>query len=99
MTRFAILFFLLFVSKAGAAAELDLSRLSDEWRPVAGVSIASEHVGAERDFEEFNPGVSLGARTGLPWRGGEWGVEAGVFRNSYNERSYLSNLLQILMYF
>ena len=81
-----------FWSVGATAAELDLSRLAEEWQPVAGVSIASKHVGAERDFQEFNPGVSLGARRDIGWRNGEWGVEVGVFQNSYDEGSFYAGL-------
>lgn len=64
---------------------LDLSRLGAEWRPVVAVSVASAHVGAERDFQEFNPGGAIGFRSGLGWRRGEWGGEVGYFLNSYDE--------------
>lgn len=66
---------------------LDLTRLGAEWRPVVAVSVASAHIGAERDFQEFNPGGAIGFRSGLGWRRGEWGGEVGYFLNSYDEGS------------
>lgn len=71
--------------KGEAASEYSLLT---GWRPVAGVSIASRHFGAERDFEEFNPGVSFGIARDMFWLGGEWGLEGGLFRNSYGERAF-----------
>lgn len=58
-----------------------------EWRFFASASIASHHVGAEQDFEEFNPGITFGAARAR-W-GGAWetGAEIGVFRNSYGDTS------------
>lgn len=55
------------------------------WTPFAAVSIASLHV-SDQEFEEFNPGLGLGADYAIAG-GWEAGGEAGVFRNSFGERS------------
>ena len=77
---------------AAVAAELEVNHLPDEWRPFVGVSIASKHVGADRDFQEFNPGISLGLSRQIGWRGGEWALEGGYFQNSYDEGSLYGGL-------
>lgn len=64
------------------------SDLPAGWHPFIGLSLASKHFGADRDFQEFNPGISLGARHRVGWRRGEWGFEAGGFQNSYDNRSF-----------
>lgn len=66
---------------------LDLDALPEDWRPYIGVSVGSKHFGAERDFQEFNPGALVGAQYPLGWQNGAWGIEAGIFQNSYDERS------------
>lgn len=78
----------LVASPDDAAAQDGEYSLLTGWRPVVGVSVASKHFGAEQEFEEFNPGVSIGLAREMFWLGGEWGVEAGVFRNSYDERAF-----------
>lgn len=88
MVRILVLFTVLLTPFSVQAIELELDHLAESWSPVIGVSIASKHIGADEDFQEFNPGVSIGARRDIGWRGGEWGLEAGVFQNSYDERSF-----------
>ena len=48
------------------------------------IHLGSKHFGATREFNEFNPGVGLGIRWGDTFR---YGLEAGVFYNSYSEWS------------
>lgn len=48
------------------------------------IHLGSKHLGATRDFNEFNPGLGLGVRWGERFR---YGLEAGAFYNSYSEWS------------
>ncbi|MCF6304388.1 MAG: hypothetical protein L3J33_03340 [Rhodobacteraceae bacterium] len=45
------------------------------------ISIASLHVNATRDFNEFNPGIGIGVTWGNDVL--RYGLEVGTFRNSY----------------
>ena len=45
-----------------------------------GILVGSHHVGAEEDFEEFNPGVILSWERDLDW-------SLGAYRNSYDRLS------------
>jgi len=49
------------------------------------VNIASLHINATRDFNEFNPGLGLGVTWGSDTF--RYGVEAGFFENSYSHQS------------
>jgi hypothetical protein len=57
------------------------------WTPMIGVSVASQHFGAKRDFKETNPGVLFGFARQSSITKAEFGVEGGVFRNSFNDTS------------
>lgn len=57
------------------------------WTPMIGVSVASQHFGAKRDFTETNPGVLFGFARPSRFLGAEFGVEGGVFRNSFDDTS------------
>ncbi|MEL7463041.1 MAG: hypothetical protein AAFN79_03185 [Pseudomonadota bacterium] len=92
MARVIVFLLALMAPFAASSAELEVEHLSGEWRPFVGVSIASKHVGADRDFQEFNPGVSLGLSRRIGWRRGEWGLEGGYFQNSYDEGSFYAGL-------
>ena len=73
------------------AAESDRSPY--EWSPLIGASIATEHVGAERDFNETNPGVFIGvSRLSESLGDAELGLETGIFENSFSELSATFNV-------
>lgn len=59
---------------------------SGGWTPYVAVSLGSQHL-SDEDFEEFNPGLGLGADYGFEVGGWEAGAEGGAFRNSFGERS------------
>ena len=61
--------------------EVDLDRAE----PYVTFALASEHVAAEQDFVETNPGVGLGAEVQVGTRPILVGGELGVFRNSFDE--------------
>ncbi len=89
MTRFLMALIALCALSAPAVAE-DTEpggSGSDGFRPFIGVSLASKHFDANRNFQEFNPGLTLGLRRPINWHDGEWGIEVGGFQNSYDERS------------
>lgn len=78
------------MATAAAGAEkpiLDLSQVEVK----VGVSLATEHVGAERDFNETNPGAFVNLwRPNLAWSA-DMGVEAGIFENSFSDLSATIN--------
>lgn len=59
----------------------------DNWTPMIGASVASQHFGAKRDFNETNPGILLGFARPSRMFNAEFGVEGGVFRNSFDDTS------------
>ncbi|MGB0412348.1 MAG: hypothetical protein ACPGFA_12215 [Pikeienuella sp.] len=59
-----------------------------KWTPMVGLSVASQHFGAERDFNETNPGLLIGAARPSHYFNAEFGVEGGVFKNSFDDTSY-----------
>ena len=62
----------------------------DGWRPFVGASFASQHFGADREFNETNPGLILGfirPSTRFARFGVEYGVEAGIYENSFADRT------------
>lgn len=53
---------------------------------IVGAPIASYHINAKSNLNEINPGITLGVewdRNAL-----SWGIEGGVYYNSYSERSF-----------
>ncbi|MGB0410781.1 MAG: hypothetical protein ACPGFA_04265, partial [Pikeienuella sp.] len=72
-----------------APPKLDMSAFDAEVK--IGVSLVTEHVGAERDFNETNPGAFV--NIWRPWRyaGGDVGFEGGVFENSFSDTSATVN--------
>ena len=59
----------------------------------ASIHLGSKHIGATREFNEFNPGLGLGVRWGEGFR---YGVEGGFFLDSYLEWStYVAGFAQV----
>ena len=73
----------LMLSACTLVNETDLSRSE----PFIAFALASEHVGAERDFVETNPGVGVGTEVPVGTRPIGVGAELGVFRNSFDDTS------------
>lgn len=71
---------------AACAAQPALAEQRGGWTPFVVLTIGSHHI-SDEDFEEFNPGVGLGADFAFDGGGWEAGAEAGVFRNSFAARS------------
>lgn len=89
----AIRFFILaaiFAPPAAFSAErpiLDLSQVEVK----IGVSLVTEHVGAERDFNETNPGAFVNFWRPSVVLAADVGVEAGLFENSFSDLSATTN--------
>lgn len=80
----------LLVSVASWAADrplLDLSQVEVK----IGVSLVTEHVGAERDFTETNPGAFVNVWHSSAFLAADVGVEAGLFENSFSDLSATAN--------
>ncbi len=71
------------VSSVGTAAAWDASRI----QPHVTFTLGSNHLGADEEFNEFNPGIALGFT--LPARDSDWiyGLEVGQYRNSHSQNS------------
>ena len=80
--RFTVILFKLLLT-ASAVGAVDLSKA----RPHLTFNIASHHAGASQHFNEENYGIGIGFNA--PSDNGKWryGVEAGFYRNSNNDRS------------
>jgi len=57
-------------------------------RPHLTFNLASLHLNASRDFNEFNPGIGIGLTAPVGTGPSEIGVEAGQYRNSLGDQSY-----------
>jgi hypothetical protein len=66
---------------------LDLSQLEVK----VGVSLVTEHVGAERNFNETNPSAFLNIWRSEVFFSADMGVEAGLFENSFSDLSATIN--------
>ncbi len=82
MTRFAGPVAALAIAATSTAAQAGPDRVS--------ILLGSHHVGATRDFEEFNPGIIL-VWDELVWRG-RLDLAAGAYRNSYGDGSLALSL-------
>ena len=77
-------------AQAGQGSErpiLDLSQVEVK----VGVSLVTEHVGAERDFNETNPGAFVNIWRSSVVLSADVGVEAGLFENSFSDLSATTN--------
>ena len=63
--------------------ETDFSRAE----PYVAIALASEHIAAETDFVETNPGIGIGTEAPVGDRPFGVGAEVGIFRNSFDEAS------------
>jgi len=66
-----------------------ISNAETQWR--IGANLASIHVAPQQEFNQFNPGAFISAtfRAGKKF---EYGLQAGGYLNSYNERTlYVSS--------
>ncbi|MGB0504870.1 MAG: hypothetical protein ACPGGK_01630 [Pikeienuella sp.] len=73
--------------QSGSSQEAVKEPYLSGWTPMIGASIASQHFGAQRDFNETNPGVLIGFARQSTITSAEFGVEGGVFRNSFDDTS------------
>lgn len=68
-------------------ATATLAFSAENLRPHVAFNLASHHIGATRDFEEFNPGVGIGFTLPVGARGFEIAAEVGQYHNSVGRNS------------